>query len=289
MMIILAGIIIPPLLVPAFSMAATINPESSDLSVKVGEAATATITVTNDRADKASYHIDFLLAKFGKSADDLSLVPLDPGVVAGISASPSVFTLAAGESRNVSVAVTLPLDHSGLLPVIAVLVIEDAPVGMRGGVQTALTSLLFLHTADLIARNVQNVQIENFSAIPGFTFGRSVVLTELAKNTGADTVMMPRDVRVFNVFGAEVDRFFLASEEKRLPPGTQRSISTKWPQSNDIFQSFVLGPYRFELWDADQRLAVTRSWFLPTQVIGGVIVIFGAVALGIIIFVRRRA
>ncbi|MFA5945744.1 MAG: hypothetical protein WC802_02435 [Patescibacteria group bacterium] len=273
---------------PCVSFATTVNPQSSDLRVKIGESASATIVVTNNSTKEASYRVSFLSAEFGGDAEDLSLGTLNPLLSSGVIATPSLFTLAATEKKTVNISVTIPQEFSESAPTIAVLVTEGSAGNESGSVRTALTSLLFVHVASNDASNDSRVEIQNFSAIPGFSFGKPIVLSELAQNSGTDTLFVPNEVRVVNMFGREVDRFLLSNVPKHLPTGTSRSVSAKWPDGVQNFSPFVFGKYRFELWDGNTQYAVTNAWFFPVSSLGGAFIVIAVLLLGIIIFVRRR-
>lgn len=272
------------LLMPSFVLAASVSPSASDLTVTPGEKSTATISVRNDAEWSKNYEISFAQAVFGKEAADISFTALSATLKGAVSATPTLFTLAAQESRNIDVNIRLPAGTAAQSPTIAIFVTEKADQGSVGSVQASVASLLFLHVPGHLTRSMA---IDSFVAVPSFTFGASTTISGLFRNDGEETVILPNELRVFGPFGKEIGRGQLSSDPKHLPAGTTRGVSLSWPAKVG-FSRFILGSYRFELWDGDQKLAQTSATFLPTSFLIPAGIGFALLLLGIIISVRRR-
>jgi len=268
---------------PLFALGATIDPSASDLTVVPGERAVATISVKNDANSLKNYEISIFEAKFGKTADDVSFAALSSDLKTAIVASPRTFVLEGNASRTIDVLVDLPVGVDAQSPTVAIFVTEKGDSTTAGSVQSAIASMLFIHVPGRLA---SSMAIDSFVAIPAFTFGSTTTLSALFRNDGEDTLVLPNEVRVYGPFGREVGRGELSIAPKHLPPGTSRGLSVSWPTGTS-FSKFLFGPYRFELWDGDKKLAQTSVTFLPPIIIGAVI-IFLVVLLGIIKLVRVR-
>jgi hypothetical protein len=269
---------------PLFAFSATIDPSASDLTVMPGETATATISVKNDSILAKKYEISFAQAKFGKMADDISFTALSGNLKGTISATPTLFTLAAGESRMIDVSVRLPAGVPAQSPTIAVLVTEKGDQGQAGSVQASVASILFLHVPGNLTRSMI---INSFIAEPSRVFGSRTTITANFTNDGQETLLLPNEIRVFGPFGREIGRGQMSVDSKHLPPGTTRAVTMTWPVDSG-FHSVLLGTYRFELWDGDQNRAQATVTFVSPASLVLLGLGFVIVLLGIITIVRRR-
>ncbi|MFA5947296.1 MAG: hypothetical protein WC813_04760 [Patescibacteria group bacterium] len=269
---------------PLFALGATVDPSASDLTVMPGETAVATISVKNDADWSKNYEVSFAQVKFGTTAEEVSFTALSTSLKGALLAAPKLFTLEAHASRTIDVSVQLPVGLEAQSPTIAILVTEKGDQGQTGGVQSSVASMLFLHVPGNLTRSMS---LDSFIAVPTFTWGRNTMISGLFRNDGEETIVLPNEIRVFGPFGGEVGRGLFSSEPKHLPPGTTRGVTLTWPAS-DGFSKFLIGSYRFELWDGDQQLAKTKATFVPITVFVVLGASFIVIFLGIITLVRRR-
>ncbi len=269
---------------PLFAFGATIEPSASDLTVMPGEKATATILVKNDTDLLRNYDISFVEAVFGKQAEEISFTALAGDLKTAISALPSTFILEPHSSRTIDISVSLPTGVDAQSPTVVILVTEKGNSTSVGNVQASVASMLFIHVP---GRMTRSMIIDSFAATPAVTFGKSTMISAVFQNDGEETIILPNEVRIIGPFGREVGRGQLSNEPKHLPPGTIRGVSLNWPAKTG-FSKFLLGSYRFELWDGDAKLAQTFVTFIPPIVIFGAVLALALVLLGIISLVRRR-
>jgi hypothetical protein len=202
------------LLVPLSVSAATLQPEASDLTLTPGTEATATITVANDAVISKNFAVSFVEARFGETAEDISFTALSSILKSNVQATPNSFSLGAGESREVSVRVNLPKTWVGASPVLGVLVADTGSGGEAGNVRASVVSLLFLHMANTLQ---SSFVVDNFSATPALSAGSPITLSALFHNDGQETVILPNEIRVINMFGKEIDRGVVSTELKQFP------------------------------------------------------------------------
>ena len=270
---------------PLFALGATIEPSSSDLSVTPGQTAVATIHVQNDAHFLMNYEVTVVEAVFGDLADDLSFSPLSASLREAVKITPQLFSLDPLTGRTIDVLITLPVGTLSKSPTLAVLVAERSEEVTGGGaVQASLASLVFLHVSGGLERAYM---LDSFTALPSFTLGTETMLSALFSNDGQQTVIIPNDIRVYGPLGREIGRGAFFSDLKHLPPGTTRGVTLNWPAESE-FSPWLLGRYRFELWDGNRLLGETRVTFLPTKFLVVASVAIGCLLLGIIGLVRRR-
>lgn len=276
------GVMAVLLFVPSFTLAMTLKPESIDILVTSGVPIEQSIEVRNSSNEVRDYEVAFMRVSFSDSAEDLTFAAMSEEESAWFSVVTPKFTLEPDETRNILVRGNIPQTAPVIPMTIAVLVREEPPAGSGITVRSAGVSLLFLHLGEKLQGNVE---VLSWNAKPRVGGGSPVTLNGLFKNTGNDTVILPNEIVISDMFGREVGRTQFSPSPKRLPVGTIRSLTTVWPQTGS--RHLFLGQYTFSLYSGNALFGQARV-FLLSPILTVSLSLFALAILGILLVARKR-
>jgi len=255
--------------------AVSISPLTFELIANPGETITNILKVTNTESSPVGIVID--IEDFRAIGEEGQVALEDPSedqtfsLARWIIASPSVFTLEPGETRNVQFTINVPLNAEPGGHYSSVLATISGTAPSVGGVSIAqkIGSLLLLNVSGDVQ---ENLQVAEFSA-PSFSEYGPITIVNRFENTGTVHVKPRGFVLIKNFFGREIDQLDLP--QKNVLPNSIRRIEVPWGDR------YMFGKYQATLTviygsTNSPISAVTTFWVIPWK-------ITGAALLGIII------
>ena len=258
-----------------------ISPTVADVDVLPGEIIDHTVKVLNDQDDVITYDIELLGVELGESSAEMSFFDLSDREKTWMVLSDSSFSLAPGETRDVSVKVTPYAGQDSTTRVLGVKITEAS--GESGGVRVGngFISLIFLTIGDEL---FEDYELLDFSIVRNVAGELPVSFLLTIRNSG-DRILQPQgEVSMRNLFGNVITSIELNPEARRISSGQAKTFISSW--AKDHARLPPLGIYHVELemssWNGGEAFTQTRTIaVIPARVIASAILAFVIIVLAV--------
>ena len=280
---------------PAVTHAMSFSPTATDIELAPGGSTAVPITIFHDGDTSKTYSVRLVSASSNTGPDDLSFSHLDPRLASSFGLSETLFTIAPGESKELTLSVRTAEDAPSGVYVVAVFVVEETMEHGMIGTSTGVAPLVFLTIGDVPA----SLAIADFSAQKKWSDGLPVSYLVTLENTGLRVAQPDVQIRLKNMFGETLDVLQANTSRNRVLSGTARAFTATWGMEDeqgsflsavmDEWSPLLLGPVKAELvvktWEGSETLTDSvNTFFFPWR--SSLILV---TALGLFFFIVRRA
>lgn len=248
------------LLVPCAGFALTISPPILDLKAAPGEVLEAALNLENETG--SALNIYGAVEAFNPAAKkgDLEFYPSAEGLPSWIALGENALSLAPGESKKVSLKISVPAEVAGGSYYAAVFWGTSPPENVSSGaaVGARLGCLIFLNVDGAV---VQNLEIKNFRTAEKINISLPAIFETTIKNSG-NTYLSPKGEIVIKTWtGGQVASLPWNEAGLRVLPGAERTIQTNWGE-HGMWPELKLG-----IWGL-YRASIHISYGIPAREIG---------------------
>lgn len=244
---------------PRPSQALTISPPIFDLRAAPGEVLNTALNLENETSGALNLYGSVEAFNPAAKKGDSEFYPSGEGLPSWIALGESAMSLAPGESKKVSLKISVPAETTGGSYYAAVFwgtspgnVPSGAAVGARLG------CLIFLSVDGAV---IQNLEITNFQTVKKINTIFPAIFETTLKN-GGNTYLAPKgEIVIRNWIGKQVAALPWNDAGLRVLPGAERTIQAKWGE-HAIWPELKLGIWGF------YRASISISYGVPAKEIG---------------------
>lgn len=239
------------------SLGSSVAPPVYDLMAKPGETFSKIMNVRNDSSGSQSFRMVVQGISSSNEVGGLNFLPVSSADLSGwMSVSPEDFTLAPGQSKDVTVTVKVPASAAPGGHYATVFAQSGGP--QTGGAQiSSMVGSAFL--VRVSGRVVESADVVEFSTAQARVIpGQPIEFTVRAKNTGNTHIRPQGTIEVFNG-DIKVDEIAVNPEGLTVLPGAVRKFEV---QSN---KTLPAGRYRAQMtmvYGAGQSISVPAVSFM---------------------------
>ena len=276
--------------------AVTVYPSFTDISGKRGENFKKALTILNDSEEPQTFLLEGADVRFNQNGVPQFLtvegIPPD-SILWWLSYDKGPYLLAAGESREVPISISIPgaADPGGHYGAILVSRFGSGDKNQSAAkLESKVGSLLFVNVEGKVYRSFS---VASFSSEKGLYSSLPVSFNLLVKSEGNTHLQPYGTITIRNALTRKKVASFMVNEDfKYLFPGTARSLPVEWEARGfPPFWPLYFGKYEalLELKTAESPTATAEAsfWIIPVKVVFVLLAIALAAFFGLRYYGRR--